>query len=327
MRKLTYRDSIREAIRQSMKIDESVFVYGQGVDDAQGVFGTSLDLVKEFGNDRVFDVPVSENALTGIGVGASLLGMRPIMVNQRIDFTLLAMDQIANHAAKLHYMWGGHVKVPFVIRNIVGRGWGQGSQHTQCFHSIFSHFPGLKVIVPSNAYDAKGLLIEAIRDNNPVITVEHKFLLDSEDVVPEEMYNIPFGRGRVVKEGTDVTVVAFSQMVIETIKAVEKLAEMGIDIEIIDPRTAYPLDEDLIGNSVKKTGRLVIADIDWINCGITAEVSARISENYFTFLKAPIKRIGLPHANHPSSYALEEIFFPDEDDIVETVKIIMKSTN
>ena len=324
MRKLSYKNAIREAIQQSMQTDNSVFVYGQGVDDAQGIFGTSLDLTKEFGTSRVFDVPVAENALTGIGIGAALVGMKPIMVHQRIDFTLLALDQIANHAAKIHYMWGGHVNVPFVIRTIIGRGWGQGSQHSQSFYSIFTHFPGLKVIVPSTAYDAKGLLIQAIQDKNPVITVEHKYLLEIEDDVPEEMYNIPFGVGNLIKEGKDVTVVALSQMVIEAIKASEDLLKEGIDIEIIDPRTAYPLDEKIIGDSVKKTGRLVVADIDWINCGITAEISARIADKYFSYLKAPIKRVGLPHANHPSSYALEEIFFPDKNNIKEMVKKIIE---
>ncbi len=323
MRKLSYKDAIREAIQQSMQMDESVFVYGQGVDDAQGVFGTSLDLAKVFGCDRVFDVPVSENALTGIGIGASILGMRPIMVNQRIDFTLLALDQIANHAAKIRYMWGGHVSVPFVIRSIVGRGWGQGSQHSQSFYSIFPHFPGLNVVIPSNAYDAKGLLMEAIRDNNPVITVEHKSLLNLEDDVPEEIYYIPFGKGKLVKEGKDVTVVAFSQMVVEAKKASEKLLEEGIDIEIIDLRTAYPLDEAIIKESITKTGRLVIADIDWVNCGMTAEISARMSDKYFNLLKAPIKRIGLPHAVHPSSYALEEIFYPDKENIIEMTRNIV----
>ncbi|MCG2718540.1 MAG: alpha-ketoacid dehydrogenase subunit beta [Nanoarchaeota archaeon] len=302
MRKLSFKDAIREAIKQSMQKDESVFVYGEGVDDAHGIFGTSLDLAKEFGNDRVFDIPMSENALTGVGVGAAINGMRPIMVHQRIDFTLLALDQIANHAAKISYMWGGNLNVPFVIRSIVGRGWGQGAQHSQSFYSIFTHFPGLKTILPSNPYDAKGLLIQAIQDENPVLCIEHKLLLRQKGEVPEEMYTIPLGKGRKVREGKDITVVAFSQMVPEAEKSAEELSKQGIDVEIIDPRTAYPLDEEIIADSVKKTGRLVIADIDWINCGISAEISARIVENHFDFIKGPIKRVGLPHTVHPSSY-------------------------
>jgi pyruvate/2-oxoglutarate/acetoin dehydrogenase E1 component len=266
MRKLNGKNAIREAIKQSMEDDESVFVYGEGVDDAHGIFGTSLDLASEFGEKRVFDTPMSENAMTGVGVGAALLGMRPIMVHQRIDFTLLALDQIANHAAKLRYMWGGNVSCPFVIRTIIGRGWGQGAQHSQSFYSIFTHFPGIKVILPSNPYDAKGLLIEAIKDDNPVLSVEHKFVLFLEGEVPEEKYSIPFGKGKIVKEGEDATVVAFSIMVSEAEKAAQELSKQGINIEIIDPRTAYPLDEKIIADSVEKTGRLVISDIEWNFC-------------------------------------------------------------
>jgi len=323
MRKLSAKNAIREAIQQCMESDPSVFVYGEGVDDAHGIFGTSLDLAKVFGNERVFDMPMSENAMTGVGVGAAVMGMHPIMVHQRIDFTLLALDQIANHAAKIRYMWGGHLNVPFVIRAIIGRGWGQGAQHSQSFYSIFTHFPGIKVILPSNPYDAKGLLIQAIRDGNPVVSVEHKLVLFLEGDVPEEMYAIPFGKGRVVREGTDVTIVAFSQMVSEAEKAAQELAGMGIDAEIIDPRTAYPLDEEIIAKSVKKTGKLVVADIDWVFTGMTAEIVAKIAENHFDALKAPVRRVGLPHAVHPSSYALEEVFYPTKTNIIKAVKDII----
>jgi pyruvate dehydrogenase E1 component beta subunit len=237
---------------------------------------------------------------------------------------LLALDQIVNHAAKARYMWGGKISVPFVIRAIVGRGWGQGAQHSQSFYSIFAHFPGIKVVLPSNAYDAKGLLIQSIRDDNPVLFIEHKFLFNLEDDVPEEMYTIPLGKGRIVREGHDVTIVAFSQMVLEAKKAAEELAKEGIDVEIIDPRTCYPLDEKIIADSVKKTGRLVIADIDWLFCGMTAEISAMITENYFNYLKAPIKRIGLPHTTHPCSYSLEAVFYPDKATIIKNVKEILK---
>jgi pyruvate dehydrogenase E1 component beta subunit len=323
MRKLSAKDAIREAIQQSMEADPSVFVYGEGVDDAHGIFGTSLDLAKVFGDERVFDMPMSENAMTGVGVGAAVMGMHPIMVHQRIDFTLLALDQIANHAAKMRYMWGGHITVPFLIRAIIGRGWGQGAQHSQSFYSIFTHFPGIKVILPSNPYDAKGLLVQALRDRNPVLSVEHKLVLFLEGDVPKEIYAIPFGKGRVVREGNDVTIVAFSQMVSEAEKAAQELAGMGIDAEIIDPRTAYPLDEDIIAASVKKTGKLVIADIDWVFSGMTAEIAARIAENHFDALKAPIRRIGLPHAIHPSSYALEKVFYPTKDNVIQAVKEII----
>lgn len=324
MRKIRYIEAVREAIKQSMEADETVFVYGEGVDLAMGAFGIALDLEKEFGDDRVFDIPMSEAALTGVGIGAAINGMRPIMVHQRLDFVLLALDQIFNHAAKLRYSLGGNLCVPFVIRAIVGRGWGQSAHHSQSFHSIFTHFPGLKVVLPSNAYDAKGLLIQSINDGNPVIFIEHKSLLGQEEDVPEEMYTIPLGKGRKVKEGKDVTVVAFSQMVFEAIKASEELSKQGIDIDIIDPRTSYPLDEKIIADSVKKTGRAIIADIDWLFCGITAEISARMAENYFSYLKAPIRRIGLPHASHPCSYALEDVFYPSYRDIIKTVKESIK---
>tara|TARA_Y100000590_G_C15718161_1_gene1012592 strand:+ start:378 stop:1355 length:978 start_codon:yes stop_codon:yes gene_type:complete len=324
MRKLTYKKAITEAIKLYMERDKSVFVYGPGVDDAEGIFGTGVGLSKFFGNERVFDVPVSENALTGIGIGAAMVGMKPILVHQRIDFTLLTMDQLINHASKYHYMYGGNVTVPFVVRSIVGRGWGQGSQHSQSFHSIFSHFPGLKVILPSNAYDAKGLLITAIKDKNPVMCIEHKFLMNNESNVPKKFYSIPFGKGKILKKGKDVTVVALSLMVPQALEAANKLIKDKINLEIIDLRTAYPLDEKIIIQSVKKTGRLIICDIDWINCGISSEIAARISEKCFNYLKSPIQRIGLPAANHPSSYALENVFFPSEKNIIKIVKKLIK---
>jgi len=324
MREITYNDAIREATKQAMEKDPSVFVYGEGVDFAKGVFGIALDLARIFGDEKVSDMPMSENAMAGVGVGAAIAGMRPIMVHQRIDFMLLSLDQLANHAAKACYMWGGKVNVPFVTRAIVGRGWGQGAQHSQSFHSVFAHFPGMKVVLPSNPYDAKGLLIESIQDNNPVIFVEHKFLFNQKGDVPEEMYSIPLGKGRVVREGEDVTIVAYSQMILEAEKAANELAKKGINAEIIDPRTSYPLDEKLIGESVKKTGHLVIADIDWLHCGIGSEIAARICENYFDALAAPINRIGLPHITHPCSYALEDMFYPNKDNVVKSVEQIFE---
>lgn len=324
MRKITYNEAIREATKQAMEEDDRVFVYGEGVDFAKGVFGIALDLAKVFGDEKVADMPMSENAMAGVGVGAAIAGMRPIMVHQRIDFMLLSIDQLANHAAKARYMWGGNVSVPFVTRAIVGRGWGQGAQHSQSFHSVFAHFPGLKVVLPTTPYDVKGLLIESIRDDNPIIFVEHKFLFNTEGEVPEEMYSIPLGKGRVVREGNDITIVAYSQMVLEAEKAAEELSKKGIDAEIIDPRTSYPLDIKTIADSVKKTGRLIIADIDWLYSGVTAEISAQIAENYFDSLEAPIKRIGLPHTTHPCSYSLEDEFYPNKDNIINSVKEIVK---
>ena len=324
MRELTFNDAIREATKQSMEEDESVFVYGEGVDFAKGVFGIALDLAKTFGDDRVADMPMSENAMAGVGVGAAIAGMRPIMVHQRVDFMLLSLDQLANHAAKVSYMWGGQLSCPFVTRAIVGRGWGQGAQHSQSFHSVFAHFPGMKVVLPASPYDAKGLLISSIRDNNPVIFVEHKFMFNQKGDVPEEMYEVPLGEGRIVREGSDVTIVAYSQMILEAEKAAQELEQQGISAEIIDPRTSYPIDEKLIAKSVKKTGRLVIADIDWLHCGAASEISAQIAEHHFDSLEAPIKRIGLPHVTHPCSYSLEDVFYPNKDTVIKNVEQIIK---
>jgi acetoin:2,6-dichlorophenolindophenol oxidoreductase subunit beta len=322
MRKLSFLDSIKEAIVQSMQSDETVFVYGEGKDVAIGPFSEDSELAKKFGKDRIFDMPLSEEGLTGVGVGAAVGGMRPIMVEFRLDFTLLTMDPIINHASTMNYVYG--LKCPFVIKATVGRGWGQGPTHSKPFHSVFAHFPGMKVVLPSNPYDAKGLLIESIKDNNPIMFIEHKSLFGQEGDVPEEMYSIPLGKGRKVKEGKDATVVAFSTMVAEAEKAAEELSKEGINIEIIDPRTSYPLDEEIIVESVKKTGRLVIADIDWLFCGMTAEISAMISENCLKSLKAPIKRIGLVHAPIPVSYALEDVLFNDKDDVIKSVKEVLK---
>jgi pyruvate dehydrogenase E1 component beta subunit len=319
MRKLNYLDAIREAMQQCMQQDDSVFVYGEGIDIASGPFGVPLNLAHEFGNDRIIDVPLSEAANTGMGIGAAMNGMRPIMVHFRIDFTLLTFDQIINQASKLSYSFGGNLKCPMVIKATVGRGWGQGPNHSQAFHSVFAHFPGLKVVLPSNPYDAKGLMIESIQDNNPVIFIEHKSLFNQESEVPKEMYRIPLGKGKIVREGQDVSIVAYSIMVHEALKAADELAKIGIEAEVIDLRTSYPLDIDIIAESVQKTGNLVIADVDWLFCGITSEISATIAEKYFRYLKAPIKRIGLPHAPHPVSYSLENLFYPNPETIIKAV--------
>lgn len=324
MRKLNYLDAIREAMQQSMQQDENVFVYGEGIDIASGPFGVPLNLASEFGDDRIIDVPLSEPANTGLGIGAAINGMRPIMVHFRIDFTLMTFDQIVNQASKLSYSFGGKLKCPMVIKVTIGRGWGQGPNHSQAFHSTFAHFPGLKVVLPSNPYDAKGLMIESIRDNNPVIFIEHKSLFNQESEVPEAMYSIPLGKGKTLREGKDVSIAAYSVMVHDALKAAEELSKEGIDAEVIDLRTSYPLDVDIIAKSVQKTGRLVIADVDWLFCGITSEISATIAEKYFHCLKAPVKRIGLPHAPHPVSCSLEDVFYPNYKHIIKSVKEIHK---
>lgn len=321
IRKLTYAEAVREAFDQALSLDKNVFIMGQGVDDPLGMFGTTLGLQEKYGKERVFDTPLSEDALTGIAVGASLVGMRPVYIHNRPDFLLLAMNQIVNHASKWHYMFGGKVKVPLVIMATIGRGWGSAAQHSQAIHGLFMHVPGLRLVIPSTAYDAKGLLINSIGgDDNPVIFIQHRGLIKHTGYVPEEVYTIPFGKGIVRKKGKDVTVVAISYMVIEALRADEKLKKDGYDIEIIDLRTLKPLDEEIILNSVKKTGKLIIADVGWKTGGVGAEISAIVAEKGIKYLKSPVKRIACLDIPTPSSYVLEEEFYPGVEEIINTVK-------
>ena len=315
-RKLSYVDAVKEALELALTHDERVFVMGQGVDDPVGMFGITLNLHKKYGPERVFDTPLSENALTGIAIGAALGGMRPVYMHNRPDFMLLAMDQIVNHASKWHYMFGGNISVPIVIWATVGRGWGGGAQHTQTLQGLFNHIPGLYLVMPSTPYDAKGLLLNSIANNNPVIIIEHRWLLRQVGAVPEGMYTIPFGRGVVRRQGKDITVVAISHMVVEAMSAAQELQEQGIDIEVIDPRTLKPLDERLILDSLKKTGRLVVADTGWKTGGVSAEISAVVAEKGFTLLKAPIKRIASLDIPTPASYVLENRFYAGKGDII-----------
>lgn len=322
-RKLSYVAAIREGLDLAMAYDERVFIMGQGVDDPTGMLGTTLDLQKKYGRERVFDTPLSENALTGVAIGAALAGMRPVYMHNRPDFLLLAMDQIANHAAKWSYMFGGHAHVPLVIWATVGRGWGGAAQHTQALHGLFLHIPGLRLVMPSTPYDAKGLLIASIADNNPVIILEHRWLFRQTGYVPEGLYSIPFGRGVIRKTGKDITVVAMSHMVIESLIAGQELQKQGIDIEVIDPRTLKPLDEDIILDSVQKTGRLVIADTGWKTGGSSAEIAALVAEKGFGGLKAPIGRIASLDIPTPASDILESKFYPSKANIISKCLEIM----
>jgi len=319
-RKLSYVAAIREALEMALTRDERVFVMGQGVDDPDGMFGITRDLHQKYGRDRVFDTPLSENALTGVAVGAALSGMRPVYMHNRPDFLLLTMDQIVNHASKWSYMFGGAINVPLVIWTAVGRGWGGAAQHTQTLQGLFMHVPGLRLVMPSRPYDAKGLLITSIADNNPVIIIEHRWLLRQTGYVPEELYSIPFGRGIIRRPGKDVTVVAISHMVVETLLAAQELQEQGIDIEVIDPRTLKPLDEEIIINSIKKTGRLIIADTGWKTGGVSAEIAALMAEKAFDYLKAPVRRIACPDVPTPASDVLEAKFYPNKNDVASCVR-------
>ncbi len=326
-REIKYYEAILEATDQKMEQDKNVYVMGLGVPDPKGIFGTTSGLGAKYGPDRVMDMPTSENAMTGIAVGSAILGMRPIMTHQRVDFFLLALDQLINNAAKWHYMFGDQMSVPLVIRLIIGRGWGQGPQHSQSLHSFFAHIPGLKVVMPSNPYDAKGLLVSAIEDNNPVIYLEHRWLHGIFGEVPKEIYRIPIGEAKIVQPGTDVTIVASSHMVLEAFRALKWLKEDGISAELIDLRSIKPLDKKTILDSVRKTGRLVVADPDWKMAGFSAEILAMVAEEAHSFLKSPPVRIAYPDRLTPTSWALSNHFYPTAKHIaVEILKMFQKPT-
>ena len=277
MRKLTYAQAINEALSIAMKESDEVITYGLGVPDPKGVFSTTLGLQEKFGPERVFDTPTSENAMTGIGIGAAINGFRPVMVHQRVDFFLLAMDQLINNAAKWNFMFGGENRVPITIRLIIGHGWGQGPTHLQNLHSIFSHIPGLKVVMPSSAYDAKGLLLESIFDNDPTIFLEHRWLHNLESDVPIDSYRVPIGDAKIVTEGSDITIVSLSYMTIEALHAVNKLESRGLSCELIDLRSSSPIDWETIKNSVSKTGRLLAIDSSSKSFSVASEIIAMIS--------------------------------------------------
>ena len=323
-RKLPFSLAINEALHQIMTNDKSVFLIGQGVKSPWYVGNTCQGLLEKFGPERVIDTPVSENAVTGMAVGAAIAGMRPIVVHPRMDFMMYAMDPIINEAANWRYMCGGKISVPVVIWGIINRGGEQAAQHSQSFQALFAHIPGLKVVMPSTSYDAKGLMIAAIRDDNPIIYIDDRWLYSQEEVVPEETYEVAIGKGIIRKKGADLTLVSSSYMVIESFKAAQELAEEGIDVELIDLRTVKPLDENLLLKSVKKTGKMVIADGSWKNCGVSADVSALISEKGFKYLKAPVKRVTLPDSPAPASRVLEKKYYPDAKSIKAAIRDLIK---
>ncbi len=322
LRGLTYRDAILEASTQLLEHDKDFFILGEGVDDPGGVFGTTKGLADRFGDKRVMDTPLAENGVTGIAMGAALTGLRPLLVHMRVDFMTLSLDQIANHAAKWGYMFAGAVKVPLTIRAIIGRGWGSAAQHSQCLQAMFTSVPGLKVVMPATPYDAKGLLTASVYDDNPVIFIEHRALYEQIGHVPEEPYKVELGKAIVRQKGSDVTIVASSQMVTEAMKAGRQLKNDGIECEIIDLRTLKPMDRVTILGSVNKTGRLVIADNGWKEGGYSASVSAIVSEEAFSALKAPIQRVALPNVPTPASHVLEAAYYKSYIDIIEAVKRI-----
>lgn len=310
-RQITQAEAIREALEQAMAEDNRVILIGEGVPDPKGIFGTTSGLQERFGTARVFDMPLAENGMTGICIGAAISGLRPVMVHQRIDFALLCMDQLVNNAAKWHYMFAGQVSVPLVVRVIVGRGWGQGPQHAQSLQALFAHVPGLKVVMPSSGYDAKGMLLAAIRDDNPVIFIEHRWLHGITDEVPTLPYTVSLDKAAVRRAGKDATVVAFSFMVVEALLVAKALADFGIDIEVIDARAVRPLDMATIIESVNRTGVLIVADTAWKTGGIAAEVVAAVTETAFGSLRRPPLRVALPDLPAPTSHHLTKNYYPD----------------
>ena len=319
-RKLSYTQALNEALRQEMEKDGRVFVYGLDTADHKAIFGSTAGLAGKFGSQRCFSTPLSEDALMGFGIGAALNGLRPVNIHIRVDFLLLAVNQLINIASSLRYGSNGKISVPLVVRAIIGRGWGQGYQHSKSMQSLFAHIPGLKVIMPTTPYDAKGMLVSAIRDNDPVICLEHRWLYWTEGHVPEDLYTVPLGKGNILRSGKDVTVVATSWMNVEARSAASVLAKRGIEIEILDPRTIRPLDEKLIIDSVKKTGHCIVADFDWLDCGFSAEVSARVSEKCFGELKSPVTRIGFAPTPCPTTRPLENLFYPNAVNIIRVVE-------
>lgn len=323
MREISYGEAIREAFAQMLASDPRVFTIGQGVWSPWYVGASMADLDREFGRERVIDTPVSENGMTGIAIGAALAGMRPIVVHPRMDFMLLAIDQIVNEAANWHFMCGGRLNVPIVIRPIINRGGEQAAQHSQALQAMLAHIPGLKVVMPATPYDAKGLLVASVQDENPVVYIDDRWLYSHQGEVPEELYAMPIGKGLVRREGSDVTIAAISCMVPESLEAAVTLQDKGIEVEVIDMRSVKPLDYALVIQSVSKTGRLVVADTGWTTCGVAAEIAAKVASDAFSHLKAPILRVALPDAPAPMSSVLEKAYYVGADDVVKAVERVV----
>jgi pyruvate/2-oxoglutarate/acetoin dehydrogenase E1 component len=325
--------AISEAIDQEMARDPRVFVMGEDVGVYGGIFGATYGLYQKYGPERVRDTPISEAGFIGAAVGAAAVGMRPIVELMFVDFLGVTFDQIFNHMAKNHYMSGGQVKLPIVLMTAIGGGYNDAAQHSQVLYSIFAHVPGLKVVVPSTSYDAKGLMIQAIRDDNPVVYCFHKGLMGlpwmpypetAVTHVPEEPYTIPFGKADIKKEGRHITVVAAALMVHKALEAASTLEKEGISVEVIDIRTLVPLDKQTIIESVKKTHRLLIVDEDYLSYGMTGEIAAVVAEEALEYLDAPIKRLAVPNVPIPYSRPLEQYVIPSTEKIIQVIKNMVK---
>jgi pyruvate/2-oxoglutarate/acetoin dehydrogenase E1 component len=320
MAKTSFRQALNDALRSEMRRDSRVVIIGEdvaggaggtGTDDAYGgIMGVTRGLVGEFGRARVIDTPITESALIGMAAGAAMTGLRPVAELMFVDFLGVCLDQILNQTAKFRYMFGGKARTPLVIRAMFGAGFSAGAQHSQCLYSFFTHIPGLKVVIPSSPYDAKGLLIQAIRDEDPVIFLEHTKLYDLEGDVPAESYSVPFGEAHVLREGGDLTIVALARMAHMALEAASALAEKGVEATVIDPRTTSPLDEETILESIGETGRLLVVDESNPRCSVASEIAAVVAERGFRDLKAPIRRITAPHTPVPFSPVLENAYIP-----------------
>jgi pyruvate dehydrogenase E1 component beta subunit len=312
----TVAEALHEATAQEMDRDPGVVLMGQGIDDFKGFYGTTRGLAGRFGPNRVLDTPLSEEGMTGVAVGMALAGMRPIHTHIRFDFALLAMNQLVNIAAKSRYMYGGSVSVPLVVRVVIGRSWGQGAQHSQGLHALFMHIPGLRVVAPTTPYDAKGCLIQSVRDDNPVIFVEHRLLHLQKGHVPAEAYTVPFGQARLLSAGKDITMVGISHAVIDCLRARDCLLHKGITAEVIDPVSLSPLDIDTIAASVRKTGRLLVVDSAWTFCGASAEIVTGVAEKLGTGFQ--FRRLGFAPVVCPTTKKLERLFYPSAARVAAT---------
>lgn len=317
---ITYRDALNQALSEEMARDPNVFIIGEEVGEYGGAYKVTEGLIDKFGAERLIDTPISEEAIVGTGIGAAMVGLRPVVEMMTVNFTLLAMDQIVNHAAKLHYMSGGQVQIAAVIRAPQGAGLQLGAQHSQNLEPWYAHVPGLKVVMPATPADAKGLLKTAIRDDNPVIFLEHESLYGMKGDVPDDEYTIPLGVAEVKRPGKDITIISYSRMLTVSMKAAEKLAAEGIEAEVVDVRTLRPLDETTIVNSVKKTHRAMVVEEDWRSVGMGAEIATRISTSAFDYLDAPVARVATAEVPMPYSKPLEQIAIPSVDDIVAETK-------
>lgn len=314
---IRYVDAIAEACIDEMARDERVFVFGLDVDDHKKIQGSTAGIEK-FGPERLFGTPLSEDAMTGVAVGCAMYGLRPVHVHIRMDFMTLAANQLINMAAKSHYMYNGVLSIPLVVRTMIGRSWGQGAQHSQALHAMFAHIPGLRIVAPSNAHDAKGCMIAAIRDNNPVIFMEHRLLCNTKSYVPVDPFEMEIGTGRVVKDGKDITIVGISHMALESTRAAHHLETVGINAEVIDPIWINPLDIELIKKSVAKTGRILVVDNGWVEFGVSAEIIAKVCES-FPDKKIQIARMGFAPTTCPTTKSLEDLFYPSSKTISDKI--------